>query len=279
MPELPEVEFGRKIAERVARGRRILRVRCDDDRIVFAGVAPDTVARRLRGREVREVRRHGKQLWFELDERPWPLFHFGMTGAFRVPQELGLRLASSAREPDGSWPPRFTKIHLSFDDGGELVMTNARRLGRIRLQQDPQNEEPLSRLGFDPLSEMPDLRAFRALLALRPRSVVKGLLLDQSFAAGLGNWIADEVLFQAELDPRRKVGSLSSPEVGQLHRCIRKVVHRAVAVDARKDRFPRGWLFHVRWGRDRRAALIDGTPVEHLTVAGRSTAWVPSRQK
>ena len=265
MPELPEVEFGRKVAERVARGRRITRVWCDDDRIVFAGVSPGTMARRLRGREVRAVRRHGKQLWFELDQRPWPLFHFGMTGAFRVPRELGLRLASSARELDSTWPPRFSKIHFSFDDGGELAMTNARRLGRIRLQHDPQREEPLSRLGFDPLTGMPTLRRFRALV-------------EQSFAAGLGNWIADEVLFQAGLDPRRKVGNLSTSEVGQLHRCIGKVVQRAVAVDARKDRFPPDWLFHVRWGRNREATLRDGSPVEHLTVAGRSTAWVPSRQ-
>lgn len=279
MPELPEVEFGRMVAERTALGRRIARVKCDEDRIVFEGVAPRTVARTLRGRTVTAVRRHGKQLWFELDERPWPLFHFGMTGAFRTREETPLRIESSPKEPDTTWPPRFTKIHLWLDDGGELVMTNARRLGRIRLLEDPLGEPPLSKLGFDPLTGMPRLGEFRKLVAARGGAVVKGLLLDQGFAAGVGNWIADEVLFRAGIDPRRKAGALDADEVKALHGALRAVIKKAVSVDAQKDRFPRSWLFHVRWGKEKDATLPDGTPVEHMTVAGRTTAWAPSRQR
>lgn len=279
MPELPEVEFGRKVAERVALGRRIERVRCAEDRIVFEGVAPRTVARVLRGRTVVAVRRHGKQIWFELDERPWPLFHFGMTGAFRVAEETPLPLESSARVVDPAWPPRFAKIHLRFADGGELVMTNARRLGRIRLQQDPPAVPPLAKLGFDPLTGMPSLREFRGLLEPRGGAVVKGLLLDQAFAAGVGNWIADEVLYRAGIDPRRRTRDLGPDEVKALHGALRAVIAKAVAVDARKDRFPKSWLFHARWGKERDASLPDGTAVEHMTVAGRTTAWVPSRQR
>ena len=278
MPELPEVEFGRKVAERVTRGRRIERVRCAEDRIVFAGVSPRTVARTLRGRTVREVRRHGKQLWFELDQRPWPLFHFGMTGAFRVRGERPLRLESGIIDPPSVWPPRFAKIHLWLDSGDELVMTNARRFGRIRLQEDPLTQAPLCDLGFDPLTGMPGLREFRGLVGERRGAVLKGLLLDQKFAAGVGNWIADEVLFQAGLDPRRRVGDLEPEEVGALHRSLGRVIRRAVAVDASKDRFPRSWLFHSRWGKAEDAALPDGSRIEHLTVAGRTTAWVPTRQ-
>ncbi len=279
MPELAEVEFGRRVAERVALGRRIERVQCAEDRIVFEGVAPRTVARVLRGRTVDGVRRHGKQLWFELDERPWPLFHFGMTGAFRVRSEQPLSLESSAREPDESWPPRFTKIRIWLEDGGELVMTNARRLGRIRLQRDPLAERPLSTLGFDPLTGLPRLAEFRGLIAARGGAVVKGLLLDQGFAAGVGNWIADEVLYGAAIDPRRKVRTLTPEEVKAVHGALRAVIRKAVSVDARKDRFPKGWLFHARWGKKREATLPDGARVEHMTVAGRTTAWVPSRQR
>jgi len=279
MPELPEVEFGRKVAERATLGRRIQRVWCADDRIVFEGVAPRAVARALRDRTVVAVRRHGKHLWFELDERPWPLFHFGMTGAFRVLEEPPLPLESSARVLDQRWPPKFTKIRLWLDDGGELVMTNARRLGRVRLQHAPLVSAPLASLGFDPLTGMPRLPAFRALVSGRPGMVVKGLLLDQGFAAGVGNWIADEVLFGAGIDPRRKAGDLDADEVKALHGALRRVIRRAVAVDARKNRLPRSWLFHARWGKRRDASLPDGTPVEHLTVAGRTTAWVPSRQR
>ena len=84
MPELPEVERGRRIAMKVARDRRITEAHCADDPIVFEGVSPARIRRALVGRRVRAVRRHGKHLWFELDRRPWPCLHFGMTGGFHT---------------------------------------------------------------------------------------------------------------------------------------------------------------------------------------------------
>ena len=81
MPELPEVERGRKVAELVALGRTVARVRCADDRIVFCDQAPRTVTTRLRGRTVTAACRHGKQLWLEFDAGPALLLHFGMTGS------------------------------------------------------------------------------------------------------------------------------------------------------------------------------------------------------
>lgn len=277
MPELPEVERGRCIAEGVALGRRIARVVCARDPIVFEGVPAARWRRALLGRRIRAVHRHGKHLLFALDRRPWPLFHFGMTGAFRVPGERALPLASSGRRVDETWPPRFTRIRLQFDDGGELAMTNARRLGRIRLRDDPWNEPPLSRLGFDPLHGLPTARAMARRIAGR-RVTLKGLLLDQSFAAGVGNWMADEILYQARLDPRRPASSLDAGEVQRLRAKLGHVTRRAVAVGAEKERFPRAWLFHHRWGRQQAARTAHGERIEFLTVAGRTTAWVPAVQ-
>ena len=264
------------MAAEVAVGRTISHVRCADDRIVIEDVAPRTLARTLKGRRVLEVHRHGKQLWFELDRPPMPLFHYGMTGAFHVPDGDHLDLESGI-DPGATWPPRFWKIQLEFDDGGALCMTSARRFGRIRLREDPEHEPPLSTLGFDPLLDMPTPAAFARLVAGR-RGTLKGLLLNQSFAAGVGNWIADEVLYQAHLDPRRNVDSLTSDEVRAMHRCLARIIRTAVRVNATKRRFPKDWLFHTRWGRDADATTSDGEPIEHLTVAGRTTAWVPTRQ-
>ena len=277
MPELPEVEFGRKVLEAVAVGRHIERIKCADDRIVYVDKAPSTFARKLRGRKVEAARRKGKYLWLELDARPWPIFHFGMTGRFRLPHDAPLKLKGSPKKEDRTWPPKFTKIHLWFDDGGELVMTNARRLGRIRLADDPATEQPIAHLGFDPHIEMPTLRRFRELLGRRS-GILKGLLLDQTFAAGVGNWIADEVLYQARLAPARKVGSLDEGEIKRLRTKMRHVVDTAVKVDARKDAFPRSWLFHRRWGKDENAVTAKGHKIVHETIAGRTTAWVPELQ-
>lgn len=278
MPELPEVERGRKIAERVGLGRSIVRVDADHDEIVLARTSPSALRRSLVGGRIESVRRKGKYIWFELDRRPWPLFHFGMAGAFRVPDESALPLASDWRPREEGWPPRFTKILMEFEDGGQLAMTDKRRLGRIRLFDDVHTCRQLTQLGFDPLLEFPRLEQFAGQLAKR-RGAIKGLLLDQSFAAGVGNWIADEVLYQAGIAPTRPVDSLDPAEVKMLARTVKSVIQKAVAVDAESARFPRHWLFHHRWGKRPNARTARGEPIEHIVVVGRTTAWVPTAQR
>jgi formamidopyrimidine-DNA glycosylase len=279
VPELPEVEAARALAEAVAVGRRIVTVRCARDPIVLEGRTPAAVRRALAGRRVMATGRHGKHLWLELDGRPWPTFHFGMAGRLVAPERPGVALMRSGeRHRHEGWPPRFTKLRLHFDDGGELAMTDARRLGRIRLRQDPKAEPPLSLLGFDALLELPAPARFHRLLAGRA-APVKALLLDQSFAAGVGNWIADEVLYQARVAPRRRASSLGHGEARRLHGALRSVLRRAVAVGADSERFPRGWLFHHRWGREVGARTARGELIRHDTIAGRTTAWVPAVQR
>lgn len=279
MPELPEVEAARRVAERVARGRRITGVWVGDDPIVFERVPAARWRRALLGRRVGAVRRHGKHLWLELDQRPWPCVHFGMAGGLHAPRARAVRLVSSGqRDPGAAWPPRFTKLRLTFDDGGELAMSDGRRLGRIRLRQDPRAEPPISRLGFDALLAVPPPARFFALLTERA-APVKALLLDQSFAAGVGNWIADEVLYQARIAPRRRAPSLSREEARRLRTALGSVITTAVAVGADSDRFPRAWLFHDRWGRDANATTARGEKICHDTIGGRTTAWVPAVQR
>ena len=277
MPELAEVEFGRSLAERVATRRRIVSAWCAEDAIVFEDGSERT-SNVLKGAEIRATHRHGKYIWFALDRHPWPIFHFGMTGAFRAQNVSPLTLESGIRDAPGAWPPRFTKLRLHFDDGGELAFTNARRLGRIRLRNDPRAEPPLSDLGFDPYTEFPSFDEFKARLHRRSTRL-KALLLDQRFAAGVGNWLADEMLFQARLDPRRRISELSAEELTRLHTSMRDVVHTAVAANADKSLFPSSWLFHHRWGKSEDAFVEGGHAVEHLTVAGRTTAWVPALQR
>jgi len=279
MPELPEVERSRLIAMKIAQGRRIVEAICTDDPIVFEKVPPARFRRALVGRRVRAVRRHGKHLWFELDKRPWPCLHFGMTGGFHTaPGGPRVRLHSTPKRSDGAWPPRFTKLQLRFDDGGELVMADARRLGRIRLRHDPPTEPPISLLGFDAHRALPALPSFRELVKQRG-APLKALLLDQSFAAGVGNWIADEVLYQARLDPRRRARTLTDAEISRMRTALKRVMDTSVRVSNDSDRYPRTWLFHRRWGKNPRAVTITGERIRHITVGGRTTAWVPTRQK
>jgi formamidopyrimidine-DNA glycosylase len=295
MPELPEVEAARRAAQKVAKGRRIVEAHVAEDPIVYEGVAPARIRRALVGRRVKAVRRHGKHLWLELDRRPWPCLHFGMTGGIHVPRPTAGAAARRAALPAGravrlvsdgnvdrpDWPPRFTKLHLRFAGGGELALADGRRLGRIRLRRDPATEPPISALGFDALHELPTPARFHAMLRER-NAPIKAVLLDQSFAAGIGNWIADEVLYQARIAPKRKASTLSAAEAGRLRTKIRSVIGLAVRSNSDSDRYPRWWLFHRRWGHRRGgppATTVRGEHIRHETVGGRTTAWVPTVQR
>jgi len=264
VPELPEVETARRRAERALSGLRIAAVAAAPDPIVYHGVTPSRFAAALRGRRVLAVRRKGKHLWMELDRRPWPLFHFGMTGSFAIYR-------------DGVPRPRFWKVEIAMEDGTRLAMPDPRRFGRIRLQERPEDEHPLASLGFDPLEGLPPARELAPRLRRRG-GAVKSVLLDQSLFAGVGNWIADEALYQAAIDPRRPASSLAPREVARLRARLHAIVRRAVAVGADDTRFPRTWLFHDRWGREEGARTGRGERIVHLTIGGRTTAFVPSRQ-
>jgi formamidopyrimidine-DNA glycosylase len=309
VPELPEVEAARRAAQKVTAGRRIVEAHVADDPIVFEGVPAARFRRALVGRRVKAVRRHGKHLWLELDRRPWPCLHFGMTGGIHVTRanpggparraavtranpggparraavraERAVRLVSDGSVDRSDWPPRFTKLHLRFEGGVELALADGRRLGRIRLRRDPATEPPISVLGFDAWRAMPTPARFHAMLRER-RSPIKAVLLDQSFAAGIGNWIADEVLYQAGIAPKRRASTLSATEAGRLRAKIRSVIGGAVRAGSDSDRFPRWWLFHRRWGHRRGgppATTVRGEHIRHETVGGRTTAWVPSAQR
>ncbi|MBX7185066.1 MAG: hypothetical protein K1Y01_07965 [Vicinamibacteria bacterium] len=265
MPELPEVEAARKTALRHLRGRRVLAARCAPDSIVLSGLSPRRVEKALQGATIEGAGRFGKHVWFELDRRPWPLFHFGMTGGFHF---LG------PAEPS----PRFLKLEIELDDGRRFAFTDARRFGRLRLSGDPRSEPTLMGLGHDPLFGLPKTADLARLFGGR-KAPIKAVLLDQTVFAGVGNWIADEVLYQASLHPMRPASDLKTAEVARLRSALLRIIRRAVAVDADSDRFPPGWLFHRRWGRVKNSKMPDGAAIVHDTVGGRTTAWVPSRQR
>jgi len=75
----------------------------------------------------------------------------------------------------------------------ELAFLDARRLGRIRLCAEPLNEPPISELGFDPILSMPTLEDFTLQVSKR-KAPIKAVLLNQSFSAGVGNWVAGKSL-------------------------------------------------------------------------------------
>ena len=123
---------------------------------------------------------------------------------------------------------------------------DARRLGRIRLCNDPLREPPISELGFDPILSMPTLEDFSAKV-LKRSCPIKALLLDQSFSAGVGNWVADEVLYHSRIHPEQRCNTLEEDQIKALHSSVGYVCETAVKVDAEASKFPDDWLFKHRW--------------------------------
>ncbi|KAJ7962827.1 Formamidopyrimidine-DNA glycosylase [Quillaja saponaria] len=105
--------------------------------------------------------------------------------------------------------------------------------------------------GPDALLEPMTVDEFTESLSKR-KIAVKALLLDQSFIAGIGNWIADEVLYQ--------------------------VIEKAVEVGADSSQFPTNWIFHSRENKPGRA-FVDGKKIDFITAGGRTSAYVPELQK
>eukprot|EP00775_Hariotina_reticulata_P012959 gene12959-13088_t len=246
------------------------------------------------GRRLEFVGRKGKQLWLKLDkaDEPMPLMHFGMTGFIAVKDaaEDKVHVVAYENAPSdtaSNWPPRFLKLLLHFgphpssgSQACELAFCDARRFGRVKLVVgDPAQCSAVSKLGFDPLLEMPDEQRWQELLTARGRkgARLKPLLLDQSFCAGVGNWVADEVLWQARLHPEQLVAHLTPGHMAELHKALRKVVQMAVEANADSSRFPKDWMFHVRWGK--RAGTLAGHRLDHITVGSRTSCYVPALQK
>ena len=259
MPELPDVEMARRYLARHAAGRRIKRVLVPDPGIV-RNAGPRALAAALRGRPVVEPERIGKWLGCWTDG-PGLLLHFGMTGELR----------SSSEDPARH---RWDRLILTFDDGTELRYRNLRRLGGVWLARNRDEAAAvLGRLGPDALAVGTDELVERLS---RRRGGLKAALLDQTFLAGVGNLLADEILWRARLHPRRRIETLERAERSRLARALGSVV--------------REWVERYDDVMDDRARLISvrgeagaecprcRTALERTTAVGRTTWFCPSCQ-
>ena len=262
MPELPLVERYRREAERFLAGRTVTGAASVVDDMMMPELPPRRFQHAVTGRRIVAVNRRGKYLWLQFDRSPHLVLHFGMTGAFVY---------------DPRTRPKHWRLKLTLDTGGTMYLADARRFGRVLLVNDPLREPPVSDLGFDPWLDKVSSAFFAR--SVRSRSApIKAILLDQSFAAGVGNWIADDVLYLACIDPRRSGKSLSPAECRRVLSRLISVVRVATKAGSHAEGFPRRWLFHLRWGRHLGIETTAGNPVRFDVVAGRSTAWVPSVQ-
>ncbi|XP_010928321.1 formamidopyrimidine-DNA glycosylase isoform X2 [Elaeis guineensis] len=276
MPELPEVEAARRAIEEHCLGKKITRCSAAADPKVIDGVSPSDLESSLVGKTILAALRKGKNLWLRLDSPPFPTFQFGMTGAIYIKGVAVTKYKRSAVSSTDEWPSKYSKVFIELDDGLELSFTDKRRFAKVRFLEDPESVPPISELGPDALNEPMQINEFMDSLS-KKKIAIKALLLDQSYISGIGNWVADEVLYQARIHPLQIASSLSRESCESLHRCIKEVIQYAIEVDADSSHFPIEWLFHFRWGK--KFGKVNGKKIDFITVGGRTSAYVPELQK
>merc|ERR1712241_1584249 len=280
MPELPEVEHARLLLSRHVLGKPIKAVTALDDTKPGDGKRDKGVDKALKealvGKQGRQVHRKGKYLTLELDQSSWVVAHFGMTGSFVV---KGVKPGTyKSFDVDEAWPPRFWKVVLTLQGGKEDAFVDARRFARFTYWgKDPNVEKPLCDLGPDAYLEPPSLRGLHDQLSARRRPI-KAMLLDQSFLSGIGNWVGDEILYQARIHPEQSSDSFSLDLAESLLGAMKDVLGTAVAAEADSSKFPSSWIFHSRW-TGKKASKVEGKAVKFITVGSRTTAFCPTLQK
>ena len=272
MPELAEVEFFRK---RWSAGHRakVLGVQLHEGKKVFRGGDPALLIKKLTGAKLLNSETAAKQMLFHFSGDAWLGIHLGMSGELRV-------------EPPGYAPAKHDHFILVQKDR-QLVFNDPRMFGRVQFATGKNPPEWWTKIAPAVLSVGFTVEAVATFLRRRARAPIKAVLLMQQRFPGIGNWMADEILWRAAIHPKRLAGSLTPAEIRILHRECRRVCRLALKTIAGQGgklppelnrHIPKTWLFWHRWENGGLCPRTK-TPLVREDVGGRTTCWSPARQK
>ncbi len=261
MPELPEVETIVRQLRPELLGRRL-----ESAQVHWARSIAKPSLRAFRagvaGQRIERVWRRAKYFVISLESGRHIVGHLRMSGRLYV-GEL----------PD----PKHLRVSFALDDGRHLAFVDVRKFGRLALVKDVESFLP--NIGPEPLGPVLTPEWFRLALKGRKR-LLKPLLLDQSFVAGLGNIYVDESLHRAGLHPLRRSDKVPGPQAEALALAIREILGAAVNAEGSSfDTFyrtPEGQPGAYQdeflvYGRDGKECRTCGAIIRKLWVAQRGT--------
>ena len=203
MPELPEVDSYRTGLAKSMKGWEISGGKSIWQR------ASDADFGKLKGEKVVGFGRRGKYLIIELDLHNI-IIHLRMTGRIDIVEEK---------------TPKYTTVEINFSNNKKMCLVDYRKFGRVWVVKDISII--VGHLGIEPLSNQFTARKFNNMLEKRTGRL-KPLLLNQRFIAGIGNYLADEILFKSAIHPLRKANTLTNEEKKILHRSIRHIITKSI---------------------------------------------------
>ncbi len=288
MPELAEVEFFRKRWS-AGRGAKVVAVKLHEDKKIFRGCDPTALKRKLTGAMLLDSETAAKQM----------LFHFTMSGPARAKSRvlaraesrawLGIHLGMSGelRVETPDYTPTKHDHFILMQTDRQLVFNDPRMFGRVQFATGENPPVWWTKIAPAILSAKFTVEAVAEFLKRRGRAPIKAVLLMQERFPGIGNWMADEILWRACIHPKQPAGSLTPVMVRALHREGRQVCALALKTIAGKggklppelnQHIPKTWLFWHRWENGGRCPITK-KPLVREEVGGRTTCWSPARQK
>jgi formamidopyrimidine-DNA glycosylase len=269
MPELAEVEYIRK-QWNPGLGHRIDQVLLHPKARIFRGTDTAKLVHALTGATLERSEARGKQMLFVAGKKGsknhgWLGVHLGMTGELRI-------------EPPDFEPAKHDHLILCQAKHA-LVFEDPRLFGRILFAESADAPAWWAKLPPDLLSSEFTSKALAEFLKRRARAPLKAVLLMQERFPGIGNWMADEILWRAGIHPKQAAGSLNTGKTKALWLSIRWVCRESLRIIGKNyDDPPDSWLFNHRWQKGGTCPRT-GAKLQHATIGGRTTCWSPARQK
>src|SRR6266496_984889 len=264
MPELAEVEWYRK-QWNAGLGKKIVDVRLHGRNRVFRGTDPHELHRRLVDEKFLTSEARCKRMLFTFSSHNRLGIHLGMTGKIRV--------------ESGNFDPNKHDHLVLYQSKRALVFTDSRQFGRVRFHHGRKEPDWSNTRVPEIISSKFDRKFVDRFLDRHHKAPIKSVLLLQNGFSGIGNWMADEILWRAKVLPSKRTGRLTAHERAAVFRAVKFVVRKSLQ-SLGKDFSdpPKDWLIHQKWKRDG-VCPLHRTPLRHAMIGGRTTAWCPRCQK
>lgn len=267
MPELVEVETTRRDLSKIIINKRINKVDVFLDKVVY--YKKEDFIKRIEGQIVKDVKRRGKWLLFELLE-DYVVIHFRMEGRFY-------------QLPTNAPVDKHDYVIFYFDDFS-LHYNDPRVFGKMEVISKDEISKFFEdkRLGL----EYDDERLSAKYLKDRFKTHhtdVKKMLLDQSYITGIGNIYADEILFASKINPKSYADKITKPKLQEIIDNTKVVFERSLKykgtypnIDGRRGTFEKHLMVHMR---EKKPCYVCGNPIIKEKVGGRGTYYCPVCQK
>jgi len=288
MPELPEVETTVRDLKKKVLLRTFIDVWTDFEKMIKKPKNFKDFKKEIIGKKIKNIKRSGKNILFELSQDKTLLIHQKLTGHL---------LHGTWSMKHGTWKPKRrgpleekvnTYIHLVFilDNGQMLALSDLRKFAKVELWDKEKLKKELSSLGPEPLDKSFTFEKFQECLK-RKRSKIKQILMDQKVIVGIGNIYSDEILWEAKIRPLKQVSKLSKSDFNRVYRAIKKVLKKAIELkgesisDFRDPEGKRGNfdVYRKVYRREGQKCFRCGTPIQKIKIGGRSAHFCPKCQK